>query len=282
MGALRKMGALQRRWLGAVSVALLVCGCASNPDRVRDPRDPLESYNRAVHRFNSDVDKAFLRPIAKGYQAITPEPVDRGITNFFNNIADVTSAVNNVLQFKMSRAGSDVGRLFINSTVGVLGFVDVATNVGLPSYKEDFGQTLGYWGLGPGAYFVLPLLGPSSIRDTIGLAGDVVTDPLFHLDDDTLIWGLVGLRLVDLRADLLTASQILDDAAIDPYVFLRDAYLQRRLTLVHDGHPPPVEGQDDFWDDIDFDANDKAGAKETAQQSTSPNRSTATPAFPRL
>ena len=136
----------------------------------------------------------------------------------------------------------------------VLGFVDVATNVGLPSYKEDFGQTLGYWGLESGAYFVLPLLGPSTIRDTIGLAGDLVTDPLINIEEDKVYWGLVGLRVVDRRADLLTASQILDDAAIDPYVFLRDTYLQRRLTLVHDGNPPPVEGQEDFWDEVDFDA----------------------------
>lgn len=258
MSAFRGMGAFRLGWL-VVGAALLVCGCSSNPDRVRDPRDPLEPYNRAVHRFNSDFDKAFLQPIAKGYRVITPEPVDRGITNFFNNLADLTSAANNALQFKMSRAGSDVGRIFINSTVGVLGFVDVATNVGLPSYKEDFGQTLGYWGLEPGAYFVLPLLGPSSIRDTIGLAGDLVTDPLINIEEDKVYWGLVGLRVVDRRADLLAASQILDDAAIDPYVFLRDAYLQRRLSLVHDGNPPPVEGQEDFWDEVDFSAEGKPG-----------------------
>lgn len=236
----------------ALGATLLLLGCASNPDRVVDERDPLELYNRAVYRFNTDFDKAFLRPLAIGYQKITPEQVDRGITNFFDNIADVTSVANNILQFKMSRAGSDVGRLFINTTVGLLGFIDVATNVGLPSYKEDFGQTLGYWGLEQGAYFVLPILGPSSIRDTIGLAGDVVTDPLFSLREDRVHWGLVGLRVVDRRADLLTAGDILQDAAIDPYSFLRDAYLQRRLSRVHDGNPPRQEGQDEFWDEIDF------------------------------
>ncbi|EGV29085.1 VacJ family lipoprotein [Thiorhodococcus drewsii AZ1] len=243
--------------LGALLTALLVVGCASNPERVADPRDPLEPYNRAVYRFNTDFDRAFMQPVAKAYQAVTPEPVDRGVTNFFNNLADLTSAVNNVLQFKMSRAGSDVGRIFINSTVGVLGFVDVATNVGLPSYKEDFGQTLGYWGVEPGAYFVLPFLGPSSIRDTIGLAGDIYTDPLVNVREDKVRWGLVGLRVVDRRADLLTAGQILEDAAIDPYSFLRDVYLQRRLSLVYDGNPPTDDGENDFWNDVDFDAKEK-------------------------
>jgi phospholipid-binding lipoprotein MlaA len=236
----------------ALGAALLASGCASDPGRVADSRDPAESYNRAVYRFNSDFDKAFMRPVAKAYQKVTPEPVDRGITNFFANIADATSAVNNVLQVKLSRAGSDVGRIVVNSTAGVLGFVDVASNAGLPSYKEDFGQTLGYWGIGPGAYFVLPFLGPSSLRDAVGRAGDVVTDPLISLRQQEVAWGLLGVRIVDQRADLLTAGDILDDAAIDPYSFLRDAYLQRRQSLVHDGNPPPQDGEDDLWKDIDF------------------------------
>ncbi len=238
---------------GMMAVAvLLAAGCASDPNRVPDPRDPLESYNRAMNRFNTDFDNAFTKPVAKAYRAITPEIVDRGITNFFNNIADVTSLANNILQFKMSRAGSDLGRLFINSTVGVLGFVDVATNVGLPSYKEDFGQTLGYWGLSQGAYFVLPILGPSTMRDNLGLAGDIVTDPLFSLSEDKVAWGLVGLRLIDRRADLLAAGEILEEAAVDPYAFVRDVYLQRRQNMVYDGNPPLEEGQEDIWDDVDF------------------------------
>lgn len=241
------------RGLGGVLVAVAVLtGCASDPSRVADPRDPLELYNRAMNRFNTDFDNAFMKPVAKAYKAVTPEVVDRGVTNFFNNIADVTSLANNILQFKMSRAGSDLGRLFINTTVGVLGFVDVATNMGLPSYKEDFGQTLGYWGLEQGAYLVLPILGPSTIRDTFGMAGDVFTDPFFNLEKDEVYWGFVGLRVIDRRADLLAAGDILEDAAVDPYSFLRDAYLQRRRSLVYDGNPPPDEGQDDFWDDVDF------------------------------
>ena len=245
--------------LAALGILMLTGGCASAPSRITDPRDPLEPFNRAVYRFNTDFDKAFLKPAAKGYRAITPDPVERGITNFFGNLADVTSAINNVMQFKMSRAGSDVGRLFINSTVGVLGFVDVATNVGLPSYKEDFGQTLGYWGLDSGAYLMLPFLGPSSVRDAFGEAGDLFTDPLFNLDpvfnlkSDGVYWGLVGLRAIDRRANLLTTTEILEDAALDPDILLRDAYLQRRHYRVHDGNPP--EGEEDFWDEVDFDTN---------------------------
>ena len=234
----------------AALAALLAVGCASNPNR--DPRDPLEPYNRAMFRFNNDLDRAFVRPVAQGYKAVVPEPVDRGITNFFRNIDDFTSFVNNILQFKMSRAGSDLGRIFMNSTVGILGFFDVATNAGLPSYKEDFGQTLGYWGLEPGAYFILPFFGPSTMRDNIGFAGDIVTDPFFSIETGTIYWGFVGLRIVDVRADRLAVGDILLDAAVDPYVFLRDAYLQRRENLVYDGNPPEAEDQGDIWADVDF------------------------------
>ncbi len=244
-------------------VALLLSGCASTPKELRDPRDPWEPFNRGVHRFNTDFDNAFMKPVAKGYQKVTPEPVDQGITNFFDNIADLTSAVNNALQFKLSRAGSDVGRVAVNSTVGLLGFIDVATNMGIPSYKEDFGQTLGYWGAGPGPFVMLPLLGPSSVRDTVGLAGDVVIDPLFSLKRDEVYWGAIALRAVDRRADLLTAGAIFDEAALDPYAFLRDAYLQRRRYLVHDGNPPPDQYEQELWDDEEgFDVEEEPPAAE--------------------
>ncbi len=247
---LRKTGTAARG-AAAMLAVLLTAGCAST--RVSDPRDPIEPYNRAVYRFNDDFDKAFLRPTAKAYKAVTPEPVNRGITNFFANIADVTSLVNNVLQFKMSRAGSDLGRLVVNSTVGFLGFMDVATNLGLPSYKEDFGQTLGYWGLEPGPYLMLPILGPSSMRDTLGWAGDIVTDPFFSIEVGKIYWGFVTLRTIDYRADRLGAGEVLEDAAPDPYVFLRDAYLQQRRNLVYDGNPPESEGEGDIWADVKFD-----------------------------
>ncbi|WP_295541744.1 VacJ family lipoprotein [uncultured Thiohalocapsa sp.] len=243
-----------RRWLNCaatvLTVSLFVGGCASLPPEYRDPQDPWQPFNRAVFRFNTDFDNAFLKPAAEGYRFITPEPVDEGITNFFNNIADATSAVNNVLQFKLSRAGSDVGRVFINTTVGFVGFFDVASNVGLPSYKEDFGQTLGYWGFGAGPFVVLPILGPSNVRDTFGLAGDIVLDPFFNLRKDEIYWGFVTLRIIDRRAELLAAGDLIDAAAIDPYTLVRDAYLQRRRSLVFDGDPPASEEDPMLWDDL--------------------------------
>ncbi|KAA6186012.1 VacJ family lipoprotein [Thiohalocapsa marina] len=238
------------RLVGILSLALIVTGCSTVPKEYRDPRDPWQAYNRAMFKFNTDFDNAFIKPAAKGYRAITPEPVDRSITNFFSNLSDLTSAVNNVLQFKLSRAGSDLGRFAVNTTAGVLGLFDVASNLGLSSYKEDFGQTLGYWGFGSGPFFVIPVLGPSSVRDTFGLAGDVALDPLFSISEDKVYWGLVSLRLVDHRADLLDAEEILDEAALDRYAFVRDAFLQRREYLVHDGNPPSAADDEAFfWDD---------------------------------
>ena len=239
------------RLLAMIVIAAMMLGCSSVPKEYRDPRDPWQSYNRAMFKFNTDFDNAFFKPVAKGYQIVTPEPVDRGVTNFFNNVADLISAVNNALQFKLSRAGTDVGRIVVNSTVGIGGLFDVATNMGLQSYKEDFGQTLGYWGLGAGPYFIIPILGPSSVRDTIGWAGDIVVDPFFSLSQDEIYWGFVLLDAVDTRADLLAAGEILDEAAIDRYSFIRDAFLQRRLYLVHDGNPPEDDTEDLFWDDDD-------------------------------
>jgi phospholipid-binding lipoprotein MlaA len=222
-----------------LTVLLALSGCATIEDDYRDPRDPMESYNRAMHTFNDELDKAIIKPLAEGYRTITPKPVDRGITNFFSNLDDVVSAVNNLLQFKLHRAASDVGRVVVNSTIGILGFFDVATNMDMPRYDEDFGQTLGAWGMGPGPYFVLPILGPSSIRDTFGLVADWYTDPVRYVKGDDWRYGLVGLRGIDMRADLLTASKVLDEAALDPYNFTRDAYLQKRRNDVYDDNPPP-------------------------------------------
>jgi phospholipid-binding lipoprotein MlaA len=228
-------------------------GCSSVPKEYRDPRDPWQGYNRAMYKFNTDFDNAFIKPAAQAYRYVTPEPVDRSVTNFFDNVADLTSAVNNALQFKLSRAGSDVGRVAVNTTVGIGGLFDVASNMGLPSYKEDFGQTLGYWGFRSGPYFVMPILGPSSVRDTVGFAGDVALDPFFSISKNEIYWGFIALRVVDRRADLLETGDLLDEAALDPYTFVRDAYLQRRESLVYDGNPPVAEDEDFFWEGQDAD-----------------------------
>lgn len=231
------------RTIGLMLLLALVGGCASIPGEP-DPRDPLESYNRGMFKFNRMVDDAIMKPVAKGYKAITPEFIDRGITNFFSNLRDINSAINNLLQFKLSRAASDVGRLAVNSTVGVFGFFDVATNMGLPNYKEDFGQTFGYWGDDSSPYLVLPLLGPSTLRDTFGLGGDSAANPLFYLDDKSVALGLMALDKVDARSDFLTSGKTLDDVTeasgglLDPYTLIRDAYLQHRRNKIFDGAPP--------------------------------------------
>lgn len=213
-----------------------LAGCATGPDA--DPMDPLEEFNRAAYSFNELLDRAVLEPLGQGYNAVVPGPVNKGVTNFFDNLRDVSSAINNLLQLKIGRAFSDVGRVAVNSTFGLLGLIDVASNLNLPSYKEDFGQTLGVWGMGSGPYIVLPFFGPSSGRDTIGVVVDWYTDPLYYLDDSGTTWALRGLRLIDTRADLLNASRVISLAALDPYAFVRDAYLQRRESLVFDGNPP--------------------------------------------
>jgi phospholipid-binding lipoprotein MlaA len=228
---------LSRMAIALMPILLFVLsGCATGPER--DPRDPLEPLNRAVDSFNQMFDRVLMEPLARGYKAITPAPVDQGVTNFFNNLSDLRSALNNLLQFKVGRAFSDVGRFAVNSTVGVLGLMDVASNMDLPRYNEDFGQTLGVWGVGSGPFLVLPFIGPSSARDGVGVVVDWYTDPLILIEDDTVRWSLRGLKIIDARADLLSASRVVSQAALDPYAFIRDAYLQRRENLVHDGNPP--------------------------------------------
>lgn len=211
-------------------------GCATGPDA--DPRDPLEGFNRGAYSFNEMLDRAIFKPLAGGYDYIMPAPANKGVTNFFNNLGDVGSAINNLLQLKIGRAFSDVGRIAINSTIGILGLFDVASNMNLPRYGEDFDQTLGVWGFEPGPFIVIPVLGPSSGRGVVGLVGDYFTDPVTYVEGSDARLALQGLRLIDTRADLLNASRVLDEAALDPYAFVRDAYLQRRENLVHDGDPP--------------------------------------------
>lgn len=237
----------------------LLGGCASTGN----PRDPFEPLNRGVYHFNDGVDTVLLRPVAEVYRGALPQFIRTGVSNFYSNINDVVVALNNLLQGKFLNAASDVGRVVVNTTVGVLGVFDAATHVGLEKHDEDFGQTLGYWGIGDGPYLVLPFLGPSSARDTVGLVGDIYAWPITYVDDDTTRWVLIGVRFVSLRADLLEASKILETAALDPYVFVRDAYLQRRRNLVYDGNPPPDE------DDIEDTKPKPAPAKDAAKPAAS-------------
>jgi len=218
---------------------LLTSGCAS-VSTPPPPNDPFERYNRTMYRFNDTLDRAVLKPVAKGYQKVVPQPVDDSVTNFFSNLDDVVVTLNDLLQGKARQAGSDLSRLVWNSTVGIGGLFDVASHLGLPKHNEDFGQTLGKWGVGPGPYLVLPFFGPSTVRDTAALPVDWESDPLYHYYDVDAngYWKLKTLYYVDKRADLLRASRILEQAALDEYVFMREAYLQRRQNLVYDGNPP--------------------------------------------
>jgi len=213
-----------------------VAGCASVPGP-KEEKDPLESFNRAMYSFNETVDGLIMKPLAIGYNTL-PDPVNKGVTNFFGNIGDVVVLLNDILQFKFTHAASDTGRIVFNSTVGLLGFIDVATPMGFKKRDEDFGQTLGYWGVGSGPYLVLPILGPSSIRDTFGRVVDYHADPITYVRPTGTRGTLIFIEAVDTRADLLSASKVFEEAALDQYLFVRDAYLQRRRSQVYDGDPP--------------------------------------------
>ena len=224
-----------------VVLASALSGCATNGD----PRDPLEPMNRGIYKFNDVTDKAVLKPVAQGYKAVVPSPVRTGVTNFFSNIDDVFVATNNLLQFKLNAAASDVGRIIANTTFGIGGIFDVASGWGMEKHNEDFGQTLGYWGLGDGPFLMLPLLGPSNVRDSVGLLASYQLDPVWHLRNIPVRNTLTAVRIVNRRANLLGAEKVLDEAALDPYIFLRDAYIQQRRNLIYDGNPPPEKWEDD-------------------------------------
>jgi phospholipid-binding lipoprotein MlaA len=222
----------------ALTCALSLAGCASNGDS----RDPLEPFNRAMHSFNDGVDRVALKPLAQGYQAIAPRPVQTGVSNFYSNLDDVTVLANNLLQFKVEQAASDLLRISVNSTFGLLGLIDIATPMGLKKHNEDFGQTLGRWGVGSGPYLVLPFFGPSSFRDGVGLAADIATtDLVYQIEDIPTRNGTVAVRVISRRADLMEAKKAIEEAALDNYEFTRDFYLERREALVQDGRPRPAE-----------------------------------------
>lgn len=219
-------------------VALLLAGCAGTP---KNPDDPWEGFNRASFAFNEGLDKYVLKPVAQGYDKVTPTPVRAGIHNFLANLEDVWIGANNLLQGKPGKAASDLGRFLINTTVGVLGLIDVATPMGLDKHNEDLGQTLAVWGVGEGPYVVVPVFGPRTLRDAGTMAAEnwlLDVDPLDRFYPVRTRNTLKGLRLIDLRAGFLPAEQVLEQAALDKYNYLRSAYLQRRRSLVYDGRPP--------------------------------------------
>lgn len=234
-----RMCALRALVLTLLLPLVLLGGCATT-----NPRDPFEPVNRAVYSFNDAMDTAIIRPLAEGYRAVLPSFVRTGISNFFANLNDVLIALNNLLQGKVVAAVSDVGRVLVNTTLGVGGLVDVASKMNLEKHNEDFGQTLGYWGVGDGPYLMLPFLGPSSLRDAFGRVVDGRGDPVGFLRDIPWRNSLLGVRTVNQRAELLDTSKILETAALDAYEFLRDGYLQRRRNLIYDGSPPREKDED--------------------------------------
>jgi len=226
-------------------IVILTAGCASTPAQAPGElanRDPLENYNRRMYAFNDALDRAFIKPLARGYQLITPSIVDRGVSNFFANIDDITVAVNDLLQAKFAQAATDTGRFLINTTLGIGGLFDVASSLGLEKHDEDFGQTLGYWGVPSGPYLILPLLGPSTLRDAPTLVAARYTTPWPYLDLATIEQrGIDLLAAVDLRADLMGAEKVVNQMALDRYATIRDSFLDRRLNKVYDGNPPLSE-----------------------------------------
>lgn len=247
---------------------LLVSGCASVPDNAgSDPADPWEAMNRQTFAFNSAVDMVLIRPIAKGYQFITPKPVREGITRVFQNTMEPSNAVNNVLQGKVEDGILSIFRLMINSTVGVLGIFDVAKQVDIERKPEDFGQTLAVWGVPNGPYLILPIWGPSNVRDTVGLVPEIALDPNTYITQDWFRWPWWGAKFINTRERLLPFTDMLENT-VDPYIAMRNAYLQRRQSEVQDGDDPSVLEPskpllNPFDDDDEADAVTKSDAGKT-------------------
>ena len=273
---IRATTVIRRACIAATLCGLtLMGGCATvaNPD----PRDPWEGYNRDMSKFNDTVDGAILKPVATAYQDALPQMARTGVTNFFANLGDVWSLVNNALQAKPEPALSSFWRVVVNSTMGLGGVLDPATSLRLQRYREDFGQTLGYWGVPSGPYVVLPLLGSSTLRDTVALPVDWYGQPLMYMHDVGWRNSLDVTQFVNTRARLLDIGNLLDQAALDPYTFRRDAYLQMRLNDVYDGNPPQNEERYDLEENSPAPAAvAPAPAESTApMESMAPTESTA-------
>ncbi|MFM0572645.1 VacJ family lipoprotein [Paraburkholderia caledonica] len=229
----RIVGACAFPLCNIVAAAALLAGCTT----VQTPTkgDPLEGLNRTIFTVNDKLDQYALKPVAKGYVFITPQPIRDSVTNFFSNIGDVYIAANNLLQLKITDGVQDIMRIVINTVFGVGGLFDVATLAKLPKHDNDLGLTLGHYGVPAGPYLVLPLFGPSTVRDAVGSIGNYYVNPLSYVNPAGLSWALYGLNIVNTRADLLNASDVLEGAALDKYSFVRNAYLQRRQYLLSDG-----------------------------------------------
>ncbi len=234
--------------VSVLAICALLGGCAST--KTTDPGDPHEALNRKFYKFNDVLDKSFFEPVARGYVKVTPDPVRSGVTKFFDNVTYLNVIANDLMQGKISQFASDTGRFMVNSTVGLGGLFDPASSMGLRTHDEDLGQTIGTWGAGEGAYLVLPLMGPNSYRDVPNIGSSILLNPLTYLNGVVTI-PLGVLSAINTRANLLEASRIRDQAALDPYTFVREAYRQQREFKIYDGNPPG----DDFEDYIEGDAD---------------------------
>ena len=235
------------RLLPVLAAAALAGGCASLPEGEGVEYDPWERANRGVYRFNDAIDRAITKPVARGYTAVVPEPVRQGVTNFSRNLLSPLSAVNNFLQGKPREGASEVYRFVVNSTFGIGGVFDVAAMGGVEAHREDFGQTAAVWGVPAGPYVTLPFLGPQTLRDALLLPLDLQLDPLYHYDVASVRDRLYVLRLINLRANLLPFEDLLEDSA-DPYVTVRESFLQNREFAIYDGNPPADD--DEFFDEF--------------------------------
>lgn len=220
-----------------LTLALTLSGCASTPSADHDPQDPHENFNRSMYQFNDELDRAILKPVSTAYVRALPEPVRTGVSNFYDNLTYLDTTLNSYLQGKVVQGTSDLGRFIVNTTFGIAGIFDVASHLGLEKHDEDFGQTLAVWGAEQDDYVMYPLLGPSSVRDTGGVIVSMLTNPVFYAAAPVAV-PLGILQVVDLRARKEGFVRFRDEAALDPYLFTRDSYLQHREFEVHDGKPP--------------------------------------------
>ena len=227
-----------------ILITLLITGCAANSKAGANNKDPFESLNRASYGFNSAIDKVILKPVAKGYDAVTPKPVKTGISNFFSNLDEIRTVINDILQGKLADGFNDSARFLINSTIGLAGFIDVASDIGFTEHDEDFDQTLGVWGINTGPYIVIPFLGPSTVRGVLSRPVDSYSSLVRDVDHIPTRNSIYATELIDLRYRLLAIDGQLEDA-IDEYSFVRDAFLMRNEYQVYDGSPPE---EDDLYD----------------------------------